>query len=263
MTDQILFETKDKIATITFNRPDNLNSFSNEMIEGYVAALKECQEREDVLVVVVTGAGRAFSAGGDIKAMKESTDRDNPRVSKSRLWDLVQRIPLTLAEMDKPVIAAVNGPATGAGMDLASMCDFRTAAESARFSQSYARVGLVPGNGGCWFLPRVVGMPKALELLFTADFVDAQEALKIGLVNHVFPDDQLMEQTYKIATTISRRAPISIQLIKRATYQGLRTDLRTHLDQISSHMTIARASEDHMEAVNAFLEKRHPVFKGR
>jgi len=263
MTDQILFETKDKIATITFNRPDNLNSFSNEMIEGYTAALKECQEREDVLVVVVTGAGRAFSAGGDIKAMKESTDRNDPRVSKSRLWDLVQRIPLTLAEMDKPVIAAVNGPATGAGMDLASMCDFRTAAESARFSESYARVGLVPGNGGCWFLPRVIGMPKALELLFTADFMDAQEALHVGYVNHVFPDDELMEGTYKIATKIARRAPISVQLIKRATYQGIRTDLRTHLDQISSHMTIARASDDHMEAVNAFLEKRHPVFKGR
>lgn len=263
MTDQILLETKDKIATITFNRPDNLNSFSTEMIEGYVAALKECQENDDILVVVVTGAGRAFSAGGDIKAMKESTDRNDPRVSKSRLWDLVQRVPLTLAEMDKPVIAAVNGPATGAGMDLASMCDFRTAAESARFSESYARVGLVPGNGGCWFLPRLVGMPKALELLFTADFVDAQEALRIGLVNHVFPDDELMESTYKIATNIARRAPISVQLIKRATYQGLRTDLRTHLDQISSHMTIARASDDHMEAVDAFLEKRHPVFKGR
>lgn len=263
MTDQILFETKDKIATITFNRPDNLNSFSNEMIEGYVAALKECQESDNILVVVVTGAGRAFSAGGDIKAMKEGTDRNDPRVSKSRLWDMVQRVPLTLAEMDKPVIAAVNGPATGAGMDLASMCDFRTAAESARFSESYARVGLVPGNGGCWFLPRVVGMPKALELLFTADFVDAQEALRIGLVNHVFPDDQLMEGTYKIATNIARRAPISVQLIKRATYQGIRTDLRTHLDQISSHMTIARASDDHMEAVDAFLEKRHPVFKGK
>jgi 2-(1,2-epoxy-1,2-dihydrophenyl)acetyl-CoA isomerase len=263
MTDQILFETKDKIATITFNRPDNLNSFSNEMIEGYVAALKECQESDNILVVVVTGAGRAFSAGGDIKAMKEGTDRNDPRVSKSRLWDMVQRVPLTLAEMDKPVIAAVNGPATGAGMDLASMCDFRTAAESARFSESYARVGLVPGNGGCWFLPRVVGMPKALELLFTADFVDAQEALRIGLVNHVFPDDELMEGTYKIATNIARRAPISVQLIKRATYQGIRTDLRTHLDQISSHMTIARASDDHMEAVDAFLEKRHPVFKGR
>jgi 2-(1,2-epoxy-1,2-dihydrophenyl)acetyl-CoA isomerase len=263
MTDQILFETKDKIATITFNRPDNLNSFSNEMIEGYVAALKECQESDNILVVVVTGAGRAFSAGGDIKAMKEGTDRNDPRVSKSRLWDMVQRVPLTLAEMDKPVIAAVNGPATGAGMDLASMCDFRTAAESARFSESYARVGLVPGNGGCWFLPRVVGMPKALELLFTADFVDAQEALRIGLVNHVFPDDELMEGTYKIATNIARRAPISVQLIKRATYQGIRTDLRTHLDQISSHMTIARASDDHMEAVDAFLEKRHPVFKGK
>ena len=263
MTDQLLFETKDKIATITFNRPENLNAFSNEMIEGYIAALQECRDSDNILVVVVTGAGRAFCAGGDVKAMKDNPESNDPRLSKSRLWDMIQRVPLTLAEVDKPVIAAVNGPATGAGMDLANMCDMRTAAESARFAESYVRMGLVPGAGGCWFLPRLVGMPKALELLFTADFVDAQEALRLGMVNHVFPDDTLMEETYKIATKIARRAPISVQLIKRATYQGMRTDLRTHLDQISSHMTIARASEDHMEAVDAFLEKRHPVFKGR
>jgi enoyl-CoA hydratase/carnithine racemase len=263
MTDQLLFEVKDKIATITFNRPESLNAFSNEMIHGYVDALKQCRDDDGVLVVVVTGAGRAFSAGGDVKAMKDSPERTDPRLSKSRLWDMVQRIPLTLAELDKPVIAAVNGPATGAGMDLANMCDIRTAAESARFAESYVRIGLVPGAGGCWFLPRLIGLPKALELLFTADFIDAQEALRLGMINHVFPDDQLMEETYKLATKIARRAPISVQLIKRATYQGLRTDLTTHLDQISSHMTLARSSEDHMEAVEAFLEKRHPVFKGR
>jgi 2-(1,2-epoxy-1,2-dihydrophenyl)acetyl-CoA isomerase len=148
-------------------------------------------------------------------------------------------------------------------MDMASMCDIRLAAESAKFAESYVRMGLVPGAGGCWFLPRLVGMPKALELLFTADFVEAKEALEIGLVNHVYPDDQLMEETYKLATKIARRAPISVRLIKRATYQGQKVDIVTHLDQISSHMTIARSSEDHMEAVNAFLEKRHPVFKGR
>ena len=263
MTDQILFEIKDKIATITLNRPEALNAFSEEMIHAWVDALRECRDRDDVNVVVLTGAGRAFSAGGDVKAMKESPERDDPYLAKRRLWDMVQHIPKTLMELDKPTIAAVNGPATGAGMDMASMCDIRIAAESARFAESYVRMGLVPGAGGCWFLPRLVGMPKALELLFTADFVEAQEALEIGLVNHVYPDDELMEQTYKLALKIARRAPISVRLIKRATYQGQKVDLVTHLDQISSHMTIARSSEDHMEAVDAFLEKRHPEFKGR
>lgn len=263
MTDQLLFETKDHIATITLNRPDVLNAFTEEMIQAWVAALQECRDNDDIHVVVLTGAGRAFCAGGDVRAMKESPDRNNPNLTKSRLWDMVQNIPKTLQEMDKPIIAAVNGPATGAGMDMASMCDIRIAAESAKFAESYVRMGLVPGAGGCWFLPRLVGMPKALELLYTADFVEAAEAKEIGLVNHVYPDDELMEQTYKLATKIARRAPISVRLIKRATYQGQRIDLVTHLDQISSHMTIARSSDDHMEAVDAFLEKRHPVFKGK
>lgn len=263
MTDQLLFETKDHIATITLNRPDVLNAFTEEMIEAWVAALQECRDNDDIHVVVLTGAGRAFCAGGDVRAMKESPDRNNPNLTKSRLWDMVQNIPKTLQEMDKPIIAAVNGPATGAGMDMASMCDIRVCAESAKFAESYVRMGLVPGAGGCWFLPRLVGMPKALELLYTADFVEAAEAKEIGLVNHVYPDDELMEQTYKLATKIARRAPISVRLIKRATYQGQRIDLVTHLDQISSHMTIARSSDDHMEAVDAFLEKRHPVFKGK
>jgi enoyl-CoA hydratase/carnithine racemase len=263
MTDQLLFETKDHIATITLNRPDVLNAFTEEMIEAWVAALQECRDNDDIHVVVLTGAGRAFCAGGDVRAMKESPDRNNPNLTKSRLWDMVQNIPKTLQEMDKPIIAAVNGPATGAGMDMASMCDIRIAAESAKFAESYVRMGLVPGAGGCWFLPRLIGMPKALELLYTADFVEAAEAKEIGLVNHVYPDDELMEQTYKLATKIARRAPISVRLIKRATYQGQRIDLVTHLDQISSHMTIARSSDDHMEAVDAFLEKRHPVFKGK
>jgi 2-(1,2-epoxy-1,2-dihydrophenyl)acetyl-CoA isomerase len=263
MTDQLLFETKDHIATITLNRPDVLNAFTEEMIEAWVAALQECRDNDDIHVVVLTGAGRAFCAGGDVRAMKESPDRNNPNLTKSRLWDMVQNIPKTLQEMDKPIIAAVNGAATGAGMDMASMCDIRVAAESAKFAESYVRMGLVPGAGGCWFLPRLVGMPKALELLYTADFVEAAEAKEIGLVNHVYPDDELMEQTYKLATKIARRAPISVRLIKRATYQGQRIELVTHLDQISSHMTIARSSDDHMEAVDAFLEKRHPVFKGK
>ena len=259
----ILVEKEGAVAKVILNRPDARNALANTMRQDLVRIYDELNDDDSVRVIVLTGAGNAFCAGGDVKAMKTSPERNDPYLSKSRLWDNVQRIPKTLQELDKPVIAAVNGAATGAGMDMASMCDIRCAAESAKFAESYVRMGLVPGAGGCWFLPRLVGMPKALELLLTADFVEAKEALEIGLVNHVFPDDKLMEETYKLATKIARRAPISVRLIKRATYQGQRVDLVTHLDQISSHMTVARSSEDHMEAVNAFLEKRHPVFKGR
>ena len=263
MTDHLLFTVEDRIATITLNRPDNLNAISPEMGDAWVDALRQCRDRDDIYVVVLTGAGRAFCAGGDVKAMKTNVERRKPGVAKKTQWEGPQRIPRMLTELDKPIIAAINGPATGAGMDMASMCDFRTAAESARFAESYVHMGLTPGAGGCWFLPRVIGMPKALELLFTGDFIDAQQALEIGYVNHVFPDETLMEETYKIARKISRRAPLSVRFIKRATYQAQRIDVVTHLDQISSHMAVLRASEDHAEAVEAFHEKRYPKFKGR
>ena len=262
MTDQLLFETKDHIATITLNRPDVLNAFTEEMIEAWVAALQECRDNDDIHVVVLTGAGRAFCAGGDVRAMKESPDRNNPNLTKSRLWDMVQNIPKTLQEMDKPIIAAVNGPATGAGMDMASMCDIRVAAESAKFAESYVRMGLVPGAGGCWFLPRLVGMPKALELLYTADFVEAAEAKEIGLVNHVYPDDRLLSEAKALAARIAAMPPLSIRLIKRTVDQSLRSDMDTAFDLVSSHIAIARNGPDHTEAIAAFREKRPGKYRG-
>ena len=262
MTDQLLFETKDHIATITLNRPDVLNAFTEEMIEAWVAALQECRDNDDIHVVVLTGAGRAFCAGGDVRAMKESPDRNNPNLTKSRLWDMVQNIPKTLQEMDKPIIAAVNGPATGAGMDMASMCDIRVAAESAKFAESYVRMGLVPGAGGCWFLPRLVGMPKALELLYTADFVEAAEAKEIGLVNHVYPDDRLLSEAKALAARIAAMPPLSIRLIKRTVDQSLRSDMDTAFDLVSSHIAIARNGPDHAEAIAAFREKRPGKYRG-
>ena len=144
-----------------------------------------------------------------------------------------------LVDFDKPIIAAVNGPATGAGLDIACHCDFRICSEDARFAESYVNMGLVPGAGGCWVLPRVVGLPMALELAFTANLIDAEEVQRIGLVNHVYAKADLMEEAYKLARKIARKAPISVRLIKRAIYQGMDMDIRAHLDQISSHMTLA------------------------
>jgi len=263
MSQELLFEIDDRIATITLNRPEKLNAFTAEMIDGYYEALLECRDSDAVGVIVLTGAGRAFCAGGDVGRMGAAGKEEaTPLNTKSRLWDHIQRIPKLLIELDKPIIAAVNGVAVGAGMDLAQMCDMRTAAASARFSESYVKLGIVPGAGGSYFLPRLVGAAKAIELLLTGDFVDAEEALRLGLVNHVWPDDELMARTYELAGRIAANAPISIRLIKRAMYQSLSLDLRTHLDLISSHMSIARASADHIEAIAAFKEKRTAVFRG-
>lgn len=263
MTDHLQYKVEDSIATLTLHRPDVRNALSPEMLDAMVEQLNAIQADTEIKVVVLTGHGDSFCAGGDIKAMKEAVEKKSPMIAKYSLYDGIQRIPRLLVDFDKPIIAAINGPATGAGLDIACHCDFRLASDEARFAESYVNMGLVPGAGGCWVLPRVVGLPMALELAFSANLIDADEALRIGLVNHVYPKKDLMEETYKLARKISRKAPISVRLIKRAMYQGMNMDIRAHLDQISSHMTLARASEDHSEAVNAFLEKRYPEFKGK
>jgi enoyl-CoA hydratase/carnithine racemase len=186
----------------------------------------------------------------------------NPPVQrKNELYGRIQRIPLALEDFDKPVLIAVNGAATGAGMDLALMGDLRYAAASARFAETYVKVALVPGAGGAHFLPRIVGTAKALELFWTGDFIDAAEAERIGLVNAVLPDEQLMPHVMGVAERIARAPALSVRLIKRAVLQGLRNDLRSNLDLISSHYAVVTASPDHREAVEAFIEKRPPRFE--
>ena len=225
------------------------------MIEAWTAALARCRTDDAVKVVVVTGAGTAFCSGGDIVEMADRLD-NTPAQRKDELFARIQRLPLTLEDLDKPVIAAVNGAATGAGMDLALMCDIRYAAASARFAETYVRVGLVPGAGGTHFLPRLVGVAKALELFFTGDFLDADEALRIGLVNKVFPDDGFLAEVDKIARRIARGPSLPLRMMKRAVYQGMRNDLRSNLDTISSHYAVVTALPEHKEAVRAFNTAR-------
>jgi len=257
----LLYEVKDKIATITLNRPDKLNAFTGPMIDAWAKALAEAQADDDVNVVVVTGAGRAFCAGGDVARMRET--KPTPLENKNQLWENIHRVPRTLEAMDKPVIAMVNGLAVGAGMGMCLMCDVRIASDEARFSTGYVRVGLVPGDGDTYFLPRLVGAAKALELLWTADFVDAQEALRLGIVNRVVPAGDLTQQTRDFAEQLAGGPQIPIRMIKRLVYQSLRLDLRTHLDLVSSHMAVVRETADHAEGVAAFKEKRTPRFQGR
>jgi enoyl-CoA hydratase/carnithine racemase len=257
----LLYEVKDRIATITLNRPDKLNAFTGPMIDAWARALGEAQADDQVHVVVVTGAGRAFCAGGDVGRMGEGAP--TPLEHKNQLWEQIHRVPRQLEQMDKPVIAMVNGVTVGAGMGMCLMCDVRVASEEARFSTGYVKVGLVPGDGDTYFLPRLVGPAKALELLWTADFINAQEALRLGIVNRVVPPGELREATQGLARQIADGPQIPIRMIKRLVYQSLRLDLRTHLDLVSSHMAVVRETADHAEGVAAFKDKRPPRFQGR
>ncbi|MFQ5829536.1 MAG: enoyl-CoA hydratase/isomerase family protein [Candidatus Methylomirabilia bacterium] len=261
MADELLYAVKDRIATITLNRPEKLNAFTASMIDRWAWALDEAQRDEQVNVVVVTGAGRAFCAGGDVGRMGQG--EPTPLEHKHALWERVHRIPKALNRMDKPTIAMVNGPAVGAGMGMALQCDIRIVSEEAKFSTGYVRVGLVPGDGDAFFLPRLVGLSKALELLWTGDFVEAREAERLGIVNRVVPAPQLGEETYALAHKIAEGPQIAIRLIKRLAYQSLALDLITHLDLVSSHMAVVRETEDHREGVRAFQERRPPKFSGR
>ncbi len=257
----VLYDTKGHIATITLNRPAAKNAFSPDMIALWRRFLEQGREDDAVRVVIVTGKGDTFCSGGDIRDMAEgklvSWDM------KKYLWEGVHRIVLTMEDLDKPVIAAINGAAMGAGLDMALMCDLRICADTAKLAESYIMMGLVPGDGGAYFLPRVIGVPKAMELLLTGDVIGADEALRMGLVNKVVAADRLMEQTTALAEKIAGRPPLAVRMMKRAVYQGWTSTLRAHLDYISSQLSLLSETDDHREAARAFLEKRKPVFKGK
>jgi enoyl-CoA hydratase/carnithine racemase len=255
------YQVRDQVATILLNRPERRNAFTLAMVDAWADALARAQRDPEVRVIVVTGAGGSFCSGVDLSEFKG--EKRTPLGEKELLTNRVHRVALTLEDVDKPVIAAVAGPAVGAGMDMSLLCDLRFAGRSARFSEGYIKVGLVPGDGGCWLLPRVVGTSTALRLLWTGDFVDAEEALRIGLVDEVHDDEDLMDAVYAYAARLVERPPVAVRTIKRAVRQGARHDLRTALDLISSHMSVIAATQDSAEAFAAFQEKRPGVFTGR
>lgn len=260
MTD-LTYAVADGIGVITLDRPARKNAFTLEMIDRWADALEEARTDGAVRALVLTGAGDSFCAGVDldVQAGLEAT----PLARKQVLSDRVHRVALAMDALDKPVIAAVRGPAVGAGMDMALMADIRIAGRSARFSEGYIRVGLVPGDGGCFYLPRLVGVAKALELLLTGDVVDGEEALRLGLVNDLVEDDEVVPAAMALARRLADSPPVAVAMIKRAVYQSLRCDLRTSLDLISSHMGVVQLTEDSVEAMAAFREKRPATFRGR
>ncbi len=257
----VLYELSGHVATITLNRPEVRNAFSPEMITLWRQFLEQARSDDQVRVIIVTGKGDIFCSGGDIRDMAKGKLRSWDM--KNFVWDGVHRIALTLEDLDKPVIAAINGAAMGAGLDMALMCDLRVCSDRARLAESYILMGLVPGDGGAYFLPRLVGVAKALELFLTGDILTPEEALKLGIVNRVVPHDRLLEETRQLAEKIAGSPPLAVRMTKRAVYQGLTSALRAHLDYISSQLALLSETEDHVEAARAFLEKRKPVFKGK
>ncbi len=259
----LLYDVQDKIATLTLNRPERLNALGGTLREDLYDAITRSASDPNVGVLVITGAGRGFCSGGDVKSMNEREKGGEVPPPSERFAPLRDRIILAMRDCQKPVIAAVNGAAAGAGMNLALACDMRVASTAARFSQAFVKRGLHPDWGGTYFLPRMVGIAKACELIFTGEAIDATEAFKLGIVNAVVAPDELLPQTYKLARKIAAGPPVAIQLAKRAIQHNQGVDLRAALEFETFAQSICRETEDAREGIRAFVEKRTPVFRGR
>lgn len=259
MSDTVLRESTSGVLTLTLNRPDALNSFTVEMKDALLAALRDAARDPEVRVVVLTGAGRAFSAGQDLK------ERQGPDVDDlgTELRKRYNPIILAMRRLEKPIVGAINGVAAGAGMSLALACDIVIASDRATFVEAFTRVGLVPDTGSSWFLPRLVGYARAAELMLTADPLDPVTAERIGLVNRVVPADQLVAEANSIAVKLAASAPLALALAKRALNRAMGSSLEDALDYEAQLQSIAGRSTDHREGVTAFVEKRPPKFTGK
>jgi 2-(1,2-epoxy-1,2-dihydrophenyl)acetyl-CoA isomerase len=247
----VRYEHAAPLATITLDRPEAKNAYSDEMCEQLVAALDRAELDDSVRCVILTGAGDAFHAGGDIKAMRARSGMfaGDPAQLRTRYVRGIQAVPRRIAEFSKPLIAAINGAAIGAGLDLACMCDLRIASAEAKLGSTFVKVGLVPGDGGAYFLTRVVGFARALELVLTGRVIGAQEALSIGLVHEVVAADELMRVACARANAIAELPPIAVQLTKRAAYRSYGADQATALELAATYQGIVQNLDDHLAAL--------------
>lgn len=253
------------LATIRLNRPDARNAYSEAMIGDLLAALDRIAAAPDVRCVILTGEGKAFSAGGDLKRMQSRAGMfaGDSATLRDRYIELIQCIPRRMARFDIPIVAAVNGAAIGAGLDLACMCDVRIASERAKFGSTFVKVGLIPGDGGAYILGRTIGLPAALEMIMTGRLVEAAEAQRLGLVHAVVPPEDLLAAAQAKAEQIAANPPIAVRLAKRAVYRSWDADLEMALELAATYQGITQRTADHAEAVDAFLQKRAPRFEGR
>jgi len=265
MTDLVLFEVAEAVAILTLNNPELRNPISDtDMVDALTTALDRLNTDRSIRAAILTGAGRGFSSGGNLRKLGQPGElgggdpADTPHGYKRG----IQRIPLAFQSLEVPIIAAVNGPAVGAGCDLACMCDIRIAAASARFAESFIKLALIPGDGGAWLLPRVVGFSKACEMAFTGDAIDANEALACGLVSRIVPDEQLLPTARTLALRIARNPAQALRMTKRLLIQARDLRLDQHLEAAAAFQALAHTTGDQREALAAFRESRPPNFSG-
>jgi len=266
MEDQdIIFEVSGGIATLTLNRPENRNVITDAATIAEIESIcRQVNDDLDIRVLIITGADPAFSAGGNVKQMADRSGMfaGSPAELMESYRRNVQRIPLAVHGLEAPTIAAVNGPAIGAGCDLALMCDMRVASERAKFGETFLNVGIIPGDGGAYFLPRAVGMARACELTFTGEVIDAAAALEMGLVNYVTEHDQLLPRARELAAKIAAQPPRALRMAKRLLYMGQYMSLPHLLEQSAACQALCHHTEDHQEALRALFEKRKPDYTG-
>ncbi len=262
----ILYDVADHVATITLNKPERLNAFDDAMLTEWADAIGAADADDEVRAVIITGAGRGFCSGMNVAAEAGGSGllRTESTVATRRhsLRDRVHPIPRALIQMEKPYIAAINGAAAGAGMDMASMADIRFASSTARMGMTYVRMGLIPGDGGTYTLPRLVGAQKALDLIWTGRLITAQEALDMGYLMAVYEPDELMPRVTEYAKQIARGPAVAVQLAKKLVYRSANIPFDEHLDMAQLAMFVAQSTEDAREGPKAFMEKREPQFKG-
>ncbi len=262
--EDVLYTEENGVARLTLNRPDRMNSLNESMRRAITGAIEKAAASDSVRVVTITGSGRVFCAGGDVKAMASEIEETESRGGKGRAGILdSSSLPLFLNRMNKPLIASINGVAAGGGFDLMCSCDIRIASDKAKFAELYVRRGAMPAMGGTYFLPRLVGVDRACLLAWTGNMIDAKEAERIGLVTMVVPHEELELATTDLAEKLAKGPPVAIQKIKRAIYDCLSMGMEASFKYIAPLVEEVRQTEDHKEGVRAFLEKREPVFRGK
>ena len=255
----LTFELSDRIATITLNRPERLNAINEDMRDDFNRLFTELQTNDQIGVVIITGAGRAFSAGGDIEYVERDWNTAKFRLENHRLTQFFDE----LEQIEKPVLAAINGPCTGAGLQITLSCDIRVASDQARFGFRENNIGLIPGAGGCSRLVKLIGYGKAKELIFMGDMISAEEAERIGLVNRVvLPHDDLLPYTRKMAEHLLSRAPEALGLAKRILWHSVNSDFATGRMMEALAQSVLIKTKDHKEGISAFRDKRKPEFRG-
>jgi 2-(1,2-epoxy-1,2-dihydrophenyl)acetyl-CoA isomerase len=261
--EDLLVEFKNHSVWITLNRAESSNAYSTGMVKSLVEVLKHADQDTSVRAIVITGAGKNFCAGGDIKAMKNKTGMFAGESNELReaYQAGIQQIPQAFSNLKTPVVAMVNGAAVGAGCDLAAMCDLRVVSENSFFAETFAQVGLVPGDGGAFFITRLIGFGKALEMFLTCKKISAGEALKIGLANQVVLPEELKSETEKLVGQLVSLPPIALQMTKKAIYHAHQNDLNSHLELMAAFQAITQRSSDHFEALDGMSEKRKVDFK--